>query len=580
MKNERNNAKDFDKDDSKSYSSNKGKKKNKRNTYRGQGKGSYQNREGNTRTERGNAKTSRYEDIHSNDIAWWNKSSLYALASNVQYNKMPGYIYDQSHLYYYRSPAEGGSLQLEGGFNQAYPGIAVVNYYPTLGKSVDSNSPVNLAFTSLFTELVAHFNSSVVNFQQMDLALITLAIHSIVNQIAELERALGLTNVYFRENAYYPKAIMEATGLRFDDVANQKGVYVLELQSLVQSFNAISVPDYLDLFKRAMQLGRNVYMDEDNIMGQTYMFRSNGYYIYEDIHSKLTYHDWDVDPEITNVELRLRTLKECIGALRNSEDLGNILGAVRRAFPDTALITLDIPTSADIILPVHDRNVTWQVNNLMATGSDVLGLDVTQDPVANILKCEPYIEITSDVSDLYNLLRHHVHYSGFSDEFIVNSYNGEIGPEFMMEATRLMYALQPFSSELADGSKVYKLATFGTEIVRDVTFYSLKQDPGGTEPYISGESMPSTLVFDTASESAAFSAKRYLSQAAMVSKFNNHPRLLMYTIESGTDKVPDAIGIFGDLNVFTTISESQLEYLNLAALQSVYLITTQGSRNI
>lgn len=486
------------------------------------------------------SKGERYEDCTTNDISWWNKSPLYPLATSIQYNKIPGYLYD--NLNFTRT---GGDNTL--GNVHAEPGVFRIDYIPTVGDARNTNSPVNLCFNSLMAELVAHTNSANVGFQQADIALLTLATSSIITQIAEIERICGITNLYFRENANFPRAIMTALGVELDDISDNKAQYILRLQTLVQNFNALRIPSYIDLFKRAMQMGRNIYMDEDSVMGQIYLFRSLGYYVYNDRQMSLEWHVYSG----TTVEEKLEALQASLEALRNTSDLGNVMGALRRAFPDTAVITLDIPTTAEVISPVWDRNVTWQINNAEFTSVMPDGLDVTQSPSDNSLICTPYfndfevVPWRDDVEEFKHTL---------------SSFNGEIGNEFVMEATRFK-----FNTEFDD--KYHYITDFGTEICVDAAMIIPVQ---GEEGAITYTQLPVPVYLNTDTTTAAT-----WNGLTNLSRFRNHPYIELF---SGTNS--RTYGLLGDKYVWTELSSEDLHQINLAALQSIYLITTIGMRQI
>jgi hypothetical protein len=127
----------------------------------------------------------KFEDIHSNNIEWWNKSPIYNDATQIAQNRFPGYFYDDRAALnpsgYLTSPAADS-------WKATTPGIMMLDYVPTIGYSDSEDSPINKSFTSLYAQIAAHTNSGNLGFTQASLAMITIAAYSVAMTIGHAKR--------------------------------------------------------------------------------------------------------------------------------------------------------------------------------------------------------------------------------------------------------------------------------------------------------------------------------------------------------------------------------------------------------
>lgn len=479
----------------------------------------------------------KYDEISSNDISWWNKSPMYNDAVRVPFNNV------------YGNPINLGIADgLPGDHQIAVPGIMNIYYHPTIGKAVDSNSPVNRAFTSLYGDIYSK-TTGAMQFQQADLALFVTGFSSIAMLIGYVKRALGVSQLYSGMNYYYPKAILQSMGIDPDTViGKQDGIRML-LNDYILSFNNLKVPDFMDVYKRQYALAHNIYADEDDIQAQLFSFVPLGYYVYSDTDGQLNYNTFNIKNGVgNNINVFLGAIKNALLAWRNSSDLGIISGSIQRAFSDSDLVTLDYVNPTDITIPVMDRNILWQINNLTTVAIDTTTMTVTQDPVNNILVFNPEIA-DIDVSAII---------SG-KDRFIINSFDNVTTDEFIMEATRLMSVYDWFRDEL---NPDYHMPFVNTEIVESFQmFYN----------YIDTDynviSLGTSADLTTYQDMGTRTSDAIALIAAQLSKFRNGPRVELY---NSTDDAFRYYGCLGDLYKFTTIDRETLKGLNETALQSVY----------
>jgi len=384
-------------------------------------------------------------------------------------------------------------------------------------------------------------------FTQASLALFMTGLTSIANMIAEAKRVLGVSQLYNGTNYYYPKGIIKALGFDPAEIIGHQDSLRMLLNDSILSFNNLKVPDFMNIYRRQYGLAHNIYADEDDTRAQLYAFVSDGYYIYSDVNNKLIW----MDKPATFAGL-LSAINDCLMSWRNSSDLGLISGSIQRAFSEANMITLDYVATGDVVLPTVDRNINWQIQNSDATVMDYTSLDITEDVVNNVLVFKP--KMSADVSPQGLLIK------ALPLKYI-NSYDGVIDEEFIMEATRLMSCPMPLNT---GGGLILDLPNSNTEIVTSYSIYVAERN-GTTDDIdiVQACKIGSTLLVDASNGVS----NDTLAVLPLISKFKFAPRL---NIINDVDGRNTNLGFIGDLYRYTTIDVNTLKGLNEAALQSIY----------
>lgn len=499
----------------------------------------------------------RLDDIRSNDIAWYNKSGIiFDDATRLPFNRIMG------------DPLRGrfnadGSTRVAP--DLAVPGVMTIEYIPTIGISKSSNDPINRAFNTIYGDIYSK-TTGAMQFQQMDLAFFTMSMMSVVAWIGYAKKALEVSYLWSGQNYYYPRLLLSAMGIWPDEVIGYQDDWRIELNTLIDNFNALRVPNFMDCFKRAYSLAHNMYVDEDTIRGQLYNFRPAGYYKYVDTGDP-AYLEWvpnftkpGVLPVAAQGEMRriLTNINAMLNAWRNSSDLGLISGSIQRAYPNQSLLSLDRVMVDQTMVPIYDRNINWQINNLRtvnivntSTTTSKPGtatLNILQDPIQNCLIFNPPVQQLSqnktEFSDMYapNFL-------------LLNSYDGTKDSEFVMEATRLM----PFVQNLGtDGDLA--ITTMGLEIPINMAIYTRTADTSGVNTNISVVNLTSQMVIDM---NEAGKMDVFLTTLSRLTQFRNHPRVDVFVTSTDTSATIFYVGTIGDLAEYTTIDYTAMYGLSL-----------------
>lgn len=492
-----------------------------------------------------NKSEGKLEAIHSNDINWWNKSPIYEDATAIQMTRIPGYPFDAS--------LEGMSGYVSD------PCVMTITYSPTIGVSENYDSPINRGFTSLYAEIVAHTNSGNLGFTQASLGMLAIAAMDVVTNIAAAKRAYGLKNLYLNSNANFPRVLYRACGFVDYDAVDWESVRA-RLNTIIMDFNSLMIPKYISLYERYFQLPFNIYADESTMGGSFYVFKPVTYYVYADTENKAVAKNLDAQ----TLPALLSVIEEQLVALRSTSDLGLIMGAYRRAFPQSETVVIDYVDINYLTIPWFDRNMTWQINNMSLIKKSAFNLDslsVTEDVVADLLLCKPSIDGTLVALDrsLFTNVTTRWSPDGFnaSDMAVrINSFDGTTGPEWVMESTRLILGV------FADVERnSINVDTTGTEICHDAYVYFNRLD-GSNKISINEVLLTTTL--DGKSGISTETQTLY-----HITKFRNH---IPIDIANGSDTDLPNYYDLRDFYVSTTITAYQLAQLNRAALQSAFLV--------
>lgn len=537
--------------------------KSKDTRGKGYSKG-YQNKSGNYKKNRNysnqstaydsdasSVKRAPYDSYKSNDISWWNKSPMYADVTRVPFNRIYGAPFSITH-----HAANGDNVPVENSSAIPFSGIMNIQFIPTIGSALDANSAVNRAFNSMFGELYSR-TTGTPPIQQMDLAMFVTSLSSISCLIGFLKRALGVSQLYSNLNYAYPKQLLRAMGILPTSVIGKQDELRSKINDLILNFNNLKVPDVLDIYVRQYALAHNIYVDEDDVQAQIYLFNPAGYYLYHDINgTDPAYLEWiNINYPTTGTGTPISTwisaANSALEAWRNSSDLGLITGSISRAFADTATISLDYVLPNETAVPTVDRNIMWQINNLHIAELNSVDptLDIVQDVVGNYLKFDPTLD---------NTIKGWM--SVGSDNYLLNSFDGNTSDEFIMESTRFI----PFKDPNND------LITFNTEIITNVYAWFVT-DYGHSIPIWECLKLDQIKLWYSNTSSTEYMTS--VLQEGVLSQFKYAPFRYYYVC---TSTVADAthpmqlLSVVGDIYKFTTIDSSALAGLEKAATQSVY----------
>lgn len=486
-----------------------------------------------------------FDGVKGNDINWWNKSPMYADATRVPFNRVYGAGINK------RLNPDAAEAGVDTNVRIPMSGIMAIEYVPSIGTSHDSSSAVNRAFNSLFGELYSK-TTGTPPIQQMDVAMFITSLASVATLIGMMKRALGVSQLYSNWNYNFPRNLLKAMRFDPDTVIGWQDELRYALNDCILNFNNLKVPDIMDIYVRQYALAHNVYCDEDDVTSAMYVFNPKGYYVYDDTANPAKLVWYELDALEFDAKDVIAAINACLEAWRNSSDLPLISGTIQRAFSETQTISLDYVMESDVVIPTVDRNIMWQINNMNVVEWEDSTFDILQDPVKNILIFDP-----APVSAINNLI------SASGWDYFLNSYDGNISDEFIMEATRLIV----FPN--TDMSTIMVPTEFVTGV--KVWYSTLTQDDG--EPVFGSIQVPNTIVYESALSPVEHDS--FMTMVGVLSQFKYHHYVYVFARDIGGSGKYTCIAQIGDIYKVTTIDNHALEGLHTAATQSLYKLFTR-----
>lgn len=451
------------------------------------------------------------------------------------------------------------------------PGVLVMNWAPTIGYSSDGTSPVNVASINTYTK-VRHDNSGHANYDHADYMIYLLAMDSVYAFHAWMRRVYGCMLTYSNTNRYYPRAIVKAMGVDFDDLQGNLADFRQYINTYAIKASALAVPANMSYMTKHYWMSEGLYYDSQQDKPQTYLFNPLGFYRFniaagETPRGTLEFSNMfgDIESRPGSFEARGKICAGCatpspwklqnfinygdslLAPIISDEDFGIMSGDTLKSFGIGGCYTLPITEETYTVLPAYSPEVLDQIQNATFIGMpDVASMTIDQDVNvgAGWIKADPKFTHPWVAAAGPNELPG-------QNAFLVNRFvtfeHGDITPENTMEATRWTN----ISVEVTQAdTREYRVPTIGSEVMCTGNICYFKQNSeGAMEPAFTPDiyvSMNADAVYtdpdgslDFTTEEAAnqsFSkvlqqlnsvlAKQYLV-IQQLSVFNRHPAVYL-----------------------------------------------------
>lgn len=520
------------------------------------------------------------------------------------------------------------------------PGVMAFYVSPAIGQATTENSPVNMAMRNVYA-YVRHANSGHTNYDAPDLMLYLLAMDSVYSYHSFLKRVYGLARAYTPINRYYPKAVLTAMGVDYEDVMSHLAQLRYGINALQAKFSAMRIPNSMSYMARHMWMYTNIYQDGDTDKCQTYFYTPHAFFQFaydEDGAGKLHYLPFmtgNSGSNLKTVDDLIDFGNSLINPILASEDMGIMSGDILKAFGDGNLVTLTPVDTNYLVLPEYNTEVLSQMENLSMIGYPTSeSADITQagvDPTTGLqhafLTNNPKFQHPATVGGANPSFRD----EAFSDLWIpntmrriINFHKDAVEAADTMVATRLANILQPIP--IGEGSNLTTFtatcSTLGSEYVNaGAIFYYAGNDASwalrssgyfftnvtaqrfGTLSFVGTSGATASQLADAyaASEASFAAVTRESAQLelllARLSIFDWHPMVVPVHVQSAilidvTDDNPSVVtrvdsdydqetslptGFFMDVENYTTMVTHDLERLSEAALLSEFQVPAMGS---
>lgn len=328
------------------------------------------------------------------------------------------------------------------------PGIMAIYTSPSFGWSDNENSPINVAARNIYS-FVRHANSGHANYDAIDEMIYLMAMDSAYSYIEYLKRIYGVMMTYSYTNRYYPKAMIQAMGVSFNDIQQNLADFRAYINTLAVKVGSMCIPASMSYMAKHMWMYQGYYLDSNHDKAQTYMFVPQGFFMYtfdQDNAGQLSFvpiqkRTGSLEPVIVDDTqlLKLSDLitygERLINPILQSEDMNIMSGDILKAFGQGNLYMVSGVSDSYTVLPSYEMEVLDQIQNLTLIGEyDEDSAVLHQDAAKGYLVFEPVFTHPYAFS---NSTLVHPGYNAYLSNKFINFQQGEVQPANTMEASRM-----------------------------------------------------------------------------------------------------------------------------------------------
>lgn len=173
--------------------------------------------------------------------------------------------------------------------------IMSVLFNPSVGFSDGAGTydAINQAALKMYTQFSSN-NMKTTQYGPQDITACILALGEILSLSEYIRRAIGFAGTVNVRNWFYPKQLVAAMGIDWNDLQKNVGIYRERFNYTAALASAIAFPKNLDYFKSCASLYSNVFLDHTSGMAQSIV--------------TLPYSTWKLDEEGSSEGTVLRTI--------------------------------------------------------------------------------------------------------------------------------------------------------------------------------------------------------------------------------------------------------------------------------
>lgn len=276
---------------------------------------------------------------------------------------------------WYNSNAIHTDSGLQNGSKIHLPSLMVLESVLTPGYSGDNSSALNVAANKLFAEM-RRYNTSVEVYDSVDVMEYILACDMAFAIHSYFASAYALLNNMEWSNRFIPRALCEARGFDYDDLA----IHQTELRNALNTFRvqmgALNIPNAFAFMNYHAQMYSNVYKDADNFRAQLYSVIPHVYYVFQEgatgdepgklVPKAFPIVDENIPGQKARRKLRVsdidRILKEIVTPLTTSGSFSLISGDMLK-LTDFSMLSVDEVTESTVATPVYDPEFLRDLKN-------------------------------------------------------------------------------------------------------------------------------------------------------------------------------------------------------------------------
>lgn len=535
------------------------------------------NRNANTRKRNGQCNKGNY-DSTDNDASWYMRYPELARDAS----KMPFTI----PLGKYPDISQNAGTSNVTFNNEAFavPGIMSIEWFPTIGQSDDSNSPVNMVSREVYS-FVRHANSGHSNYDAPDMMMYILAMDSLYSFYSAMTRVYGVMMLYSGMNRYMPKSLVQAMGFDFDNISQNLAQFRWLINQVAYKLTAMYVPSGMSYFERHIWLNSGVYLDAQSYKAQTYVFKQSAYYKYS-ASAATGYAARLLYTEVPG-ELTVAKCQEFVNGLLDpilaDEDMNIISGDMLRAFGSDNLFTVS-PISEDyVVVPAYSPEVLSQIQNLTILGkpdktrntNSGVGADIVQRIKTDTFTPGIY-QVLTFISDGQSST------TGYKDTLnawscvtldkMITMKSDNPSSEEIMVATRLSNICDTFGiEEYTLSNSKYKRSLYSSKQLSTEVVSAVKMYTATAKNTIMVRSLAPFVLYGEENRAFPSNCGVDLIKLSELSAFDWHPQIYLLHSKDTTGAV-EYDGSLIETNNFTVIDLNDLCRLHETALISEFYI--------
>lgn len=335
------------------------------------------------------------------------------------------------------------------------PGVCAIHLVPTVGTSLNNNSPINVAASAIYS-WVRHANSGHSNYDAPDLMMYLLAMSNIYSFVVWMQRIYGYVTLYDQRNRYLGRGIAAADGVDFDDIRNNLANYRYFLNAYVNKVASLAVPATMPIFSRLAFLFSNIYSEGPSVKDQIYMYRPDllAWYKFgldaDTGAGKLTRTAMPVSGTYATFSEIVAYANDLFNAIWDQEDFGIMSGDILKAYDGNVIKLAPIPEVMNFT-PIYDALVLHQMKNAKLNGTIAVGpISQNNGLISHTVLIDPNASAINKAITLNYLNAGKILSTDFDDP----------GPDVVIESTRLMAAYDAYSGVVQTGTEIARLAIY------------------------------------------------------------------------------------------------------------------------
>lgn len=517
------------------------------------------------------------------------------------------------------------------------PGIMTIGFVPTVGWSDSPTSPVNLASYNLYS-YVRHANAGHSNYDHQDLTIYLLAMDSAYTALAMLKRIYGVCGTFSPVNRYYPRAVVQAMNVDFDDMLLHLNDLRAYINTMAVKMGSLCVPATMSYMYKHQWMVSGLYYDSAQEKPQTYLFMPEfllSFTLDSDGAGALEMSNYFLNtPDPLTFSSLVTKIEAICNPILQQEDFAIMSGDILKAYGESQIVKLTSIPDNYVVIPEYREDVLDQIHNATLMGypadEDICGIWVRQSPDKSYLVSTPMFQhpynIAPTAGDAEGVTPGRY---AWAMKKYVDFERPDVTPGMIMDATRLTNIGTLDPDKDAYGYNYWRCTTAGSEVATRARIYyfatydgvlQLVSTPpitvgsnqllynsivGGFTPPLNDWSDTSDLAdifnilprHDTALNTGSSSTMDTLLN--MISKFNRHPIFVAtfdivtesYRLVEGATKIEDLTtgnvwmtygktsGVVGDLNNYSVVDKVNLEQFAETALLSEFSVKQYGKQD-